>query len=220
MAKIQLGRYEADEGELPALCMYCGSAAHLLKQRTFAWHSRWIFVYPALFVVFWLFLTLWLKDRTLLWQPLGIFLCIVLAVFSWLVPSLLFTRRMPVRVPLCGQHQNHWRWRGWFTYGGVAGLAVFFLGLSFAGEELSERGVALDVSSFACMGVSLAGVVWLIALLLIQTSVIHPTEITDISITLTCVSPRFAAALKQEQEQSNRGSAAVVSRPRESRRSR
>jgi hypothetical protein len=37
MVRIRLGRYEAEQGHLPPLCMQCGAPATLFKPRRFLW---------------------------------------------------------------------------------------------------------------------------------------------------------------------------------------
>ena len=42
MASIQLTRYEAEEDDLPDMCMRCGAAATVRKRRLFVSHPMWV----------------------------------------------------------------------------------------------------------------------------------------------------------------------------------
>ncbi|HEV3118677.1 MAG TPA: hypothetical protein VGY58_16630 [Gemmataceae bacterium] len=76
MADIKLGRYEAEEGQLPPLCLCCGAPATHYQAQTLAWQPAWsYFVFG---------LTVW---------PL-------------LFLGLLLRKRMRVRLPLCDAHRR------------------------------------------------------------------------------------------------------------------
>jgi hypothetical protein len=97
MAQIQLGRYEAEEGELPTLCLRCGAPATLFKAKRFAWHPSWVYF------------------------------LIPVAALPFFVAAALLTRRMRVLAPLCNAHKNHWVRRELFFAGGLLGLLVLLI---------------------------------------------------------------------------------------------
>ncbi len=42
MTTIRLGRYEAETGRLPAVCMRCGAPAVVWKDKKFTWIPPWL----------------------------------------------------------------------------------------------------------------------------------------------------------------------------------
>ena len=54
MAQVRLGRLEAEEGELPPLCIRCGKPAVVFKPRAFGGYPEWS--YLLLLLTFWAFL--------------------------------------------------------------------------------------------------------------------------------------------------------------------
>src|SRR5690242_4942118 len=107
MAEVRLGRLEAEEGELPPLCLRCGAPATMYNSRRLAWQPGWVVVLFAL--------TFW---------PL-------------LLMSLLIRKRMRLRAPFCDAHGNYWRRRfliAAIVYGGLAGLVIAGLSLLAAAQ--------------------------------------------------------------------------------------
>ena len=112
MAQIRLGRYEAEEGELPPLCLRCGAPAMLFKAKLLSWQPSWTYVVFGL--------TFW---------PI-------------LVATLALRRRMRVLVPFCQKHRNYWRGRRLLSWAVFSALLIFFLCLiTFAAtiEESASR---------------------------------------------------------------------------------
>jgi hypothetical protein len=101
MAKVRLGRYEAEEYGLPDVCMKCGAAAALRKQKRFSWHPPWIFVFLIVGGL-----------------PGLIVLLILMSVLG---------RRMKVLVPLCDAHRYHWGSRLAIALGGLALLIALLV---------------------------------------------------------------------------------------------
>jgi hypothetical protein len=68
MATIRLGRFEAKEGRLPPVCLRCGSAAAVYRDKVF-WNIRWwVYLLFPLWPVF--ILCLFLGPRVSLRAPL------------------------------------------------------------------------------------------------------------------------------------------------------
>ena len=42
MAKVKLGRREAEDGDLPPVCMRCGAVATEWKTKKFSWYPPWV----------------------------------------------------------------------------------------------------------------------------------------------------------------------------------
>ena len=108
MAQIRLGRYEAEEGELPPLCLRCGAPAMLFKAKLLSWQPSWTYVVFGL--------TFW---------PI-------------LVATLALRRRMRVLVPFCQKHRNYWRGRRLLSWAVFSALLIFFLCLITLAATLDE----------------------------------------------------------------------------------
>jgi hypothetical protein len=179
MARVRLSRYQAEEGRMPAVCMRCGRPADLTRSRTFSWHPPWIDWFLVLgLILFW---------------PLLI-VGIVLAAVQ--------TKRMYVAVPLCQAHRNHWLWRAWFIYGGLAAVVALGVGaFTFLIAVPQGDQATQTVAGWVCAGTGLVGFVWLIAAAFVQKGAISPAEITDRDISLSRVSPSFKEAVERERDQ-------------------
>jgi hypothetical protein len=97
MAQVRLGRYEAEEGELPPFCLRCGAPATRYKARQLSWQPVW--TYFVLGLTFW---------------PL-------------LYAVLLFRKRLRVLAPFCDRHRNYWTRRGALAKCVLGGLLVVLM---------------------------------------------------------------------------------------------
>jgi hypothetical protein len=172
MAQIRLDRDEVRYEELPPVCMKCGEPAGIYLRKPFSWHPPWI----GLLIVFFL--------------------------WPYVIVALILTRRMTVYAPLCDAHRNHWRTRNLLTILGLLGvLAVFFTGIIAASSGLVDRSDSDTVLALSVGGGLLLFVAWLLVAILLQSSAIRATEVTDHTITLTGVSPYFVEAVEHMDEE-------------------
>jgi hypothetical protein len=105
MAQVTLGRLEAEQGELPALCLRCGRPASLYRARWFGW------------------------------QPGYSYLCLLLSLWLFLFVSLLVHRRMRVLAPWCLAHRYYGFRRTVvfdFALGLLAALMILVVGWAIA----------------------------------------------------------------------------------------
>jgi hypothetical protein len=173
MARIRLRRYEAREGDLPDVCMRCGADATTTRVKGFSWHPGWVN------------------------------LLILAGLLPWAIVAIVLTKRMRVRAPLCAHHRNHWLWRAWVIYGGLAAAVLLGIGAIVLVAALSNqrgRGRGDDLAGLICVSVAGVGLAWLVTAAVVQMTGIRPTEITDRSITLTGVSPEFVDAVREERQ--------------------
>jgi hypothetical protein len=191
MARIKLERYEAEEGDLPDICMKCGARATTEKLRRFSWQPPWVYV------------------------------LLLAGLLPFLIVALILTKRMRIPVPLCAEHRGHWTWRGWVVGGGFLGLFLLGLGtmILLAATDNAGRRQGDDAFGFVCLGFTALGLVWLIVAAIVQHTAIRPTRITDYEITLTNVAPGFVKALLEEDREEDerramRRRAARARRPR------
>jgi len=78
MADVTLGRYEAEEGMLPPVCIRCGAPATAFKTVNFSHQPDWTF--------FLLLITVW----------------------PFALAGLCFRKRMRSLLPVCEAHRKHW----------------------------------------------------------------------------------------------------------------
>jgi hypothetical protein len=172
MASIRLGRYEAEEDNLPPVCMVCGEPADFRKRKRFSWHPQW--VYLLLLV--------------------GLLPCVIVA--------LVLTKRMTVHVPLCGEHKNHWSWRSAVIWSSFLALFLLGVGavVLISALEGERRGPGEAIGGWLCLGCFVLGLIWLIVVAVMQNSAIRPDHISENEITLVHVSPRFVEAIMQSDD--------------------
>ncbi len=175
MARIRLGRYEAEHGELPFICMRCGAPATMVKRKSLAWHPPWVYVLI----------------------PAG--------VLPFVIVAMVLTKRMRLQIPLCDAHKSNWLVRALIIWGSFVvflGMIVLIGAVLFALDEQRRRAGSAEsgFSGFLCLGIVGGAIAWLISIPIIQNTAIHVTQITDSSITLTKVSPRFVEAVRAKRQ--------------------
>jgi hypothetical protein len=133
--------------------------------------------------------------------------------FSWYPPwaffalgaigAMMFSKTVMVDVPLCEKHRSHWNLRTAFALVGIAAFVVlFFAGIAVASQDE-------DLAPFVFIPLGVLFLAWLIAAIILSSSAIRPTEITDKSVTLRGVSEDFIEALNEarrgEEDRPRRG---------------
>jgi hypothetical protein len=137
-----------------------------------------------------------LVEKSFSWWPPWILVLLITGPF-WFLAALAFSRRMHTRMPLCEVHRNHWMWRSWFVYGAFPILVLLGIGtIALVGDA---GGSSRVVAGLACFGTGVVVVGWLFSAILLQQLAIHASEITDRSIILTNLSPRFVEAVERER---------------------
>jgi hypothetical protein len=173
MASIQLSRYEAEEGDLPDVCMCCGEEATERKRRRFISHPLWVY----------------------LLMPFG--------YIPYVIVAAILTEHIRCYTLFCPRHRNYWFIRNLFVWGAlvvVLALIVggFFLALWLSGQvDKSSEGIVFG--SF-CFGTVLLLFGWLISIPISQVTAIHPANATERRLTLKRVCPEFVEAVRQHRE--------------------
>jgi S1-C subfamily serine protease len=180
MARVQLDQQQA-VGDMPSVCMRCGAPAAATKPRMFSWHPQW---------VTWLLLIGLLIP---LLFPLTLMGLIALGTTG---------KRMRVCVPLCTAHRNHWRSRLLFNGIGLVLLLVTAVVLlllfsleAWVGPAAILPGPVPRLAAYLTAAALVALMCWLVAMAILQKNTIQAAEITDDTITLIKISPRFVDAL-------------------------
>lgn len=173
MASIVLGRYEAEEGNLPDVCMSCGEPAMERKRRRFVSHPFWIyFLLP------------------LGWLP-------------YVIVAAVLTVRVKCYTFFCDRHKNHWRVRSFIIWGSFLAIVVLILGSFFAVALVGEKaGKSFfdNVMGFLCIGSLVLMFAWLISIPIVQLFAIHTSNVTERRVTLERVSPVFVDAVRKHRE--------------------
>jgi hypothetical protein len=168
MATVQLSRREAEDDDLPDVCMKCGAPATTRISRAFAWYPEWVWI------------------------------TILAGLLIFVILALVLTKRMRVEVPLCDEHKKHWFNRNlaiWGTFGILALLMVIGIGIAVAAADPSDRD-GNPVFGVICIGSLVCLIPWLTVVAIAHYSMIRPSEITDRSIRLTKVSDEFVDAVE------------------------
>jgi hypothetical protein len=166
MARVRLGRREAETGDLPAVCMRCGEPSTLVRRKSFAWHPLWVYALVPVFCL------------------------------PFIVVAMVLTKHMRVQVPLCDAHKRHWRIRLGIIWGSFLALVLssFAAVIIVSSLDQGDGGRDSGPGAWVCLGPVVGAFCWLISIPIIQHTLIHATEITDHSITLTQVSDGFVRA--------------------------
>jgi hypothetical protein len=167
MATIRLGRYEAEDGDMPEVCMRCGAPATFHKRYRFVWHPAWCYV------------------------------LILVALIAYIIVAAVLTQQARIHVFLCDRHKRHWLVRTLIIWGSFLGLILLLIGgiAVVAAVDDRTRNEIGDYAGFYCIGLLVLAAAWLISIPIIQWTAIHPTEITERTVSLTRVCPEYADAL-------------------------
>jgi hypothetical protein len=168
MATVRLTRREAEHGNLPAACMCCGEPTTLWKTKKFSWQPSWVIA------------------------------TVMAGLLPYVIVSLILTKRMTVRVPLCADHQNHWFKRVAFNLC----YLIFIVGLlvgSFAIPELLDVSLQTRdaITGAICIGTVVTLLAWVVINIIVEARMVGVKEITDCGITLKNVHLRFFDAVQR-----------------------
>ncbi len=168
MATIRLGRYEAREGNLPPVCIRCGTAASVYRKKVFVYSPWWIY----------------------LGIPLGFWTFFILAWY--------WSKAARVRVPLCPLHRNLWRWQQPALISACAIVCVGFglIPLALADQGHYETAQERKIAVVAILAIGAAVCLYMAATIALKYLGIHATDVNPNSITLTGVAAEFVEALR------------------------
>jgi hypothetical protein len=199
MATIRLGRYEARQGNLPAVCMRCGTATRLYRKRIFNDSPWWIYV-GILLGLFPVFVLVWYRvSRGPVLGPIiwSLSVGIPLFIVAWYR-----SRSASVRVPLCLLHRNLWRLRQPVLILACAMVSVGFgvIPLDMVSQGRFSASEEEKIVPFASLAIFAGPYLYLGAVITLKYLGIHATKVDANSITLTGVAVEFAEAVRVEHE--------------------
>lgn len=170
MASIQLSRYEAEEGDLPDVCMCCGEEATERVRRRFVSHPFWVYVLMPFFYI------------------------------PYLIVAIITTEHIRCFTLFCPRHKHYFLFRSLFVWGllfvvlaVIIGGMVFAFGLSDTASQSTQNFLGGSV----CIGSILLLFGWLVSIPISQVTAIHPANPTERRVTLKRVSPAFVEAVHQ-----------------------
>jgi hypothetical protein len=172
MASIQLSRYEAEEGDLPDVCMCCGAPAVERKRLRFVSHPVW--VYALL--------------------PFG--------YLPYVIVAALLTENVRCYTLFCARHKKHWLMRTLIIWGafvallGIIAVSVVLVGIF--SQQLSKS-TQDTLSGSVCIGIVVLIFCWFISIPIVQLTAIHPANVTERRLTLKRISPAFAEAVREHR---------------------
>jgi len=97
MPQVRLGRFEAEEGELPPVCLRCGAPAAVFKRWTLTCYPDWSY------------------------------LLLLVTIWPFLLASPLLRQRMRVLVPFCMAHRGYWLRRRLLFWVSLAVMAAVMI---------------------------------------------------------------------------------------------
>lgn len=173
MASIQLSRYEAEEGDLPEVCMCCGEPATERKRRRFVSHPLWVY----------------------LLLPLG--------YLPYILVAAILTKHIRCYTLFCPRHKNHWLVRTLIVWGSfVLILALTLSGIALVSSlngTVSQSTQSIFFGSL-CIGSVVLVLCWFISIPLMQLTAIHPADATEHHLMLNRISPEFVEAVREYRE--------------------
>ncbi len=179
MPTIDLDWREVREDEFPFLCMCCGREADQREWRIFRWLPWWKPVLAVLVGV--------------LALPIGIVPILGRFFYTHLMKSLTKPETMEVRVPLCSEHQGHWRRRAWVTWGGF--LILLAIGIGLAVGIVNQA-----IPEWSWIAMAVCGFGWITAASLAHLTTVRAVRITGTTVTLAGVSAVFAETLQTDRQ--------------------
>lgn len=189
MASIRLSRVEAEDGDLPDVCMCCGAPA--LERKVCRFNSYPLWVVPAL---------LWNVFNS---NPLKVFL---LLLWDWRLnakAALTHTKHIRCYILFCPRHENYWLIRNLIVWASFVVIVVLLVGGLVLAGSLSGR-VSRSTQDILfgswCIGFVVLLLCWLLSIPISQMTAIHPTIDKQYQLILKRVSPAFVEAVRQHRE--------------------
>ncbi len=170
MASIKLSRYEAEEGDLPDVCMCCGAEATERKRRRFVSHPVWVYVL----------------------MPFGF--------IPYAIVAAILTEHIRCYTLFCPQHKNYYLTRNLIVWGALIAIVIVIIGSGILAGLLSDRvnqSMQGFVTGAWCIMTLVLPLCWLISIPVSQETAIHPTNGESRYLTLKHVSPAFVEAVRQ-----------------------
>ncbi len=178
MASIQLSRYEAEEGDLPDVCMCCGEPATERKRLRFVSHPLWVYVL----------------------LPFG--------YLPYVIVAAILTEHVRCYTLFCPRHKNHWLYRTLIVWGAfVALLALLAASFALVGSMSGQINKSTQdfLLGSLCIATPALLFCWLMSIPIMQLTSIHPADATERRLTLKCISPAFVDAVREYRATQGRG---------------
>ncbi|HZV06269.1 MAG TPA: hypothetical protein VE999_14415 [Gemmataceae bacterium] len=172
MASIELSRYEAEEGDLPDVCMCCGEEATERKRRRFISHPLWVFLLLP-------FIPIYLIVSILLTEDIRCYTLFCPRHKNYFLVRSLFV---------------------WGSLVVVLALIVGGFVLAFLLSGQVDKSKESTLFGSLCIGTVVLFMGWLVSIPISQVTAIHPANATRSRLILKRVSPLFVEAVLQYRE--------------------
>jgi hypothetical protein len=173
MASIKLSRYEAEEGDLPDVCMRCRAVATERKRHRFISHPLWVYVL----------------------LPWG--------YIPYVIVAAILTEHIRCYTLFCPRHKNYFLVRNLIVWGSLAVILVLIFGGFFIAGSLSKgasRSTEDILFGSLCIGSVVLLLGWLISIPISKVTAIHPANATERHLILKRISPAFVETVRQYRE--------------------
>jgi hypothetical protein len=138
------------------------------------------------------------KTKKMAWFHRWVYLLILVHFLVLVIVALILTKRARLQAPLCEQHRWHWLVRQVFVGLSFLGLVVYIAGvIAFFVNAAPPQ--ADQLAPFIILGSVVLFVVWLIAIIIFQSTAIRAAEITKTHILLAGVSETFVQAVEEAE---------------------
>jgi uncharacterized BrkB/YihY/UPF0761 family membrane protein len=177
MSYIDLSWREAEDGDLPQVCMCCGALATEVKRRRFTSHPVWVYVLLPFG-----------------WLP-------------YMIVAAVLTEKLRCYTLFCPRHKNHWRKRTLIIWGTFVAIPVFLVGgliMAFSLDGQIRKEAQDSLVGAVCIAFFVLSFCWLVSIPLIQETAIHTANGTDRGLTLKRVSPVFVQAVRDYRKKRRR----------------
>lgn len=135
------------------------------------------------------------KRKKFSWYPPWVTLSILGCLLAYIILVRVLRKEMVLEVPLCEAHRYHWLSRA---------LALpILLVMMLVGAGVAVAVLPDDLKAAALLVACLGLLVWLVCAAVAQETSIHPTEITDYTISLKGVSVEFGTAVQRVRRPTN-----------------
>jgi hypothetical protein len=131
------------------------------------------------------------RSKNFSWYPSWVVVIMIFALLPGLIVAMVLTKKMRIDAPLCDAHRRHWSMR-------TAVILLGFLGCMFwtiAAAVNAGDFRANDLETLILFSIPVVILAWLITTVVLLSTSIRASEITDRDITLTGVSAGFIEAL-------------------------
>jgi hypothetical protein len=138
------------------------------------------------------------KTRDMSWCPPWVAVLILAGLLPYAIVAMILTKRARVQVPLCEDHKWHWINRNLIIWGGLLVAGALVVAIAVLVSVLPREHQDMFGAGLCIAGGGLF-FVWVIGVVIAQSTAIRPKEINDHSITIEGVAAEFVEAIEERE---------------------